>query len=85
MRILRNKVKSQTLAGKFKSNMNGVSKVTWTFIWKKFIELSIFISEDNVVVFCKVSLQHIDSQPVVSTSKPYNMIFKLQNYPLPAP
>ena len=62
--------------------MNGVSKVTWTFMWKKFIKLSIFISEDNVVVFCKVSLQHIDSEAVVSTSKPYNIKFKLQNYPL---
>ena len=50
--------------------MNGVSKETWTFMWKKFIKLSIFISEDNVVVFCKVSLQYIDSQAVVSTSKP---------------
>ena len=52
--------------------MNGVSKVTWTFMVKKFIKLSIFISEENVVVFCKVSLQYIDSQAVVSTSEPYN-------------
>ena len=63
--------------------MNGVSKVTWTFMVKKFIKLSIFISEDNIVVFCKVSLQHIDSEAVVSTSKPYNIKSKLQNYPLP--